>query len=49
MNTIETLISEVCTHLILAGVLRQIVDNDEPTEDVFCVSSFSEEKKTREI
>lgn len=37
MSTIETLISEVCTHLIAAGVLKQIVDCGEATKDVFCV------------
>lgn len=38
MNTIEMVISEVCTHLIAAGVLKEIVDCDERTKDVFCVS-----------
>lgn len=37
MSTVETLISEVCTHLIAAGVLKQIVDCGETTKEVFCV------------
>lgn len=38
LNVVEKLISEVCTHLIAAGVMKQIVDCDEKTKDVFCVS-----------
>lgn len=40
-NTIEMLISTVCTHLIAAGVMKQIVDNGDKIKDVFCVSHFS--------
>lgn len=35
---IERLIALFSTHLIAAGVLRQIVDNDEKADDVFSVS-----------
>lgn len=38
LNMLERLISEVCTHLIAAGVMKQITDCDEKTKDVFCVS-----------
>lgn len=38
LNTVEMLISEVCTHLIAAGVMKQIVDFGEKNKDVFCVS-----------
>lgn len=35
---VERLIALVSTHLIAAGVLKQIVDNVEKVDDVFCVS-----------
>lgn len=38
LKTVEQLIAEVCTHLIAAGVMKQIIDGDEMSKDVFCVS-----------
>lgn len=38
MNTIEQLISEICTHLIAAGVLKQIAECGVQTKDIFNVS-----------
>lgn len=40
LKTVEHLISEVCTHLMAAGVMKQIIDGDETTKDVFCVSKW---------
>lgn len=36
----EKIITEVCTHLIAAGVMKQIVDGEEKTNDEFCVSDY---------
>lgn len=38
LGTIETIVSVICTHLIEAGVMKQIVDSNEEILDVFCVS-----------
>lgn len=38
LKTVEQLIAEVCTHLIAAGVMKQIIDGDETSKDIFCVS-----------
>lgn len=40
LKTVEQVISEVCTHLIAAGVLKEIVDGDDATKDAFCVSQL---------
>lgn len=38
LKTVEQLIAEVCTHLMAAGVMKQIIDGDETSKEVFCVS-----------
>lgn len=38
LSTIEKLIFEVCTHLIAAGVMKQIVDYENETKNEFSVS-----------
>lgn len=40
LKTVEQLVSVLCTHLIAAGVMKQIIDGDEMTKDVFCVSEL---------
>lgn len=38
---IERLVAVICTHLIEAGVMKQIVDNNENVQCAFCVSFCS--------
>lgn len=38
VSAIEALVAVICTHLIEAGVMRQIVDNNENVQCEFSVS-----------
>lgn len=40
LKTVEQLITEICTHLIAAGVMKQIIDGDEASKEAFCVSEL---------
>lgn len=37
---LKILLIQYCTHLLAAGVLRQISDKDAPTENVFKVGNY---------
>lgn len=41
LDSIETLISVICTHLIEAGVMKQITDQNEEAQEIFSVSTAS--------